>query len=99
MHTQTDQSAAPVRSGGRARTFSASFVEREFTETQRITTAYLGCVNGGAGAKTCATQADPNYAGFAENQHPFIIPFNALILYQFNVNTTHVTRNVFVDLV
>ncbi|MCG8350593.1 MAG: extracellular solute-binding protein [Chloroflexales bacterium] len=42
-------------------------LERELAEAQRLTSTYLDCVNGGGGAKTCATQADPNYAGLAED--------------------------------
>ncbi|MEM8530390.1 MAG: extracellular solute-binding protein [Chloroflexota bacterium] len=41
-------------------------LEQELVEAQQLTKGYLLCRQNGADAYTCATQVDPDYAGFAQ---------------------------------
>ena len=48
------------------RTMHGAGLEQELAEAQQMTESYLLCRQNGADAYTCATQVDPDYAGFAQ---------------------------------
>jgi ABC-type glycerol-3-phosphate transport system substrate-binding protein len=45
------------------RALQGADLERELTEAQSLSEAYLACVQGGTSGRTCAIQVDPDYAG------------------------------------